>query len=153
MAVVDLLQKKHLTMATAESCTGGMIAARLVNVSGVSDVFMQGMVTYSNEAKVRLLGVKEETLKAHGAVSRETALEMALGGAERAQTDVCVAVTGLAGPGGGSKEKPVGLVYMACAVKGKAEVLEYHFKGNRGKIREQSMMKALDLVRRCVLKA
>ena len=114
---------------------------------------MQGMVTYSNEAKVRLLGVKEETLKAHGAVSRETALEMALGGAERAQTDVCVAVTGLAGPGGGSKEKPVGLVYMACAVKGKAEVLEYHFKGNRGKIREQSMMKALDLVRRCVLKA
>lgn len=75
MAVVDLLQKKHLTMATAESCTGGMIAARLVNVSGVSDVFMQGMVTYSNEAKVRLLGVKEETLKAHGAVSRETALE------------------------------------------------------------------------------
>ena len=67
--------------------------------------------------------------------------------------DVCVAVTGLAGPGGGSKEKPVGLVYMACAVKGKAEVLEYHFKGNRGKIREQSMMKALDLVRRCVLKA
>ena len=153
MAVVDLLQKKHLTMATAESCTGGMIAARLVNVSGVSDVFMQGMVTYSNEAKVRLLGVKEETLAAHGAVSRETALEMALGGAERAQTDVCVAVTGLAGPGGGSKEKPVGLVYMACAVKGKAEVLEYHFKGNRGKIREQSMMKALDLVRRCVLKA
>ena len=128
MAVVDLLQKKHLTMATAESCTGGMIAARLVSV-------------------------KEETLKAHGAVSRETALEMALGGAERAQTDVCVAVTGLAGPGGGSKEKPVGLVYMACAVKGKAEVLEYHFKGNRGKIREQSMMKALDLVRRCVLKA
>ena len=153
MAVVDLLQKKHLTMATAESCTGGMIAARLVNVSGVSDVFMQGMVTYSNEAKVRLLGVKEETLAAHGAVSRETALEMALGGAERAQTDVCVAVTGLAGPGGGSKEKPVGLVYMACAVKGKAEVVEYHFKGNRGKIREQSMMKALDLVRRCVLKA
>ena len=153
MAVVDLLQKKHLTMATAESCTGGMIAARLVNVSGVSDVFMQGMVTYSNEAKIRLLGVKEETLAAYGAVSRETALEMALGGAERSQTDVCVAVTGLAGPGGGSQEKPVGLVYMACAVKGKAEVLEYHFKGNRGKIREQSMMKALDLVRRCVLKA
>ena len=153
MAVVDLLQKKHLTMATAESCTGGMIAARLVNVSGVSDVFMQGMVTYSNEAKIRLLGVKEETLAAYGAVSRETALEMALGGAERSQTDVCVAVTGLAGPGGGSQEKPVGLVYMACAVKGKAEVLEYHFKGNRGKIREQFMMKALDLVRRCVLKA
>ncbi len=94
---------------------------------------MQGMVTYSNEAKVRLLGVKEETLKAHGAVSRETALEMALGGAERAQTDVCVAVTGLAGPGGGKPGKPVGLVYMACAVKGKAEVLEYHFKGKQRK--------------------
>ncbi|MCC8027466.1 MAG: competence/damage-inducible protein A [Clostridium sp.] len=151
MAVVELLKERGLTMSTAESCTGGMVAAKLVNVSGASDVFMEGMVTYSNEAKMRLLGVKEETLKTYGAVSRETALEMALGGAERSGTDVCVAITGLAGPGGGTDRKPVGLVFMACSLKGKTEVREYHFKGNREKIREQSMMKALDLVRLWVM--
>ena len=151
MAVARLLKEKHLTMAAAESCTGGMVAARMVNVSGVSDVFMQGMVTYSNEAKMRLLGVRQETLVAYGAVSRETAAEMAAGGAAAAGTDVCVSVTGIAGPEGGTPEKPVGLVYMACFVKGKTEVRKYQFKGNRAKIREQSMMKALDLVRLCVL--
>lgn len=151
MAVARLLKEKHLTMAAAESCTGGMVAARMVNVSGVSDVFMQGMVTYSNEAKMRLLGVRQETLAAYGAVSRETAAEMAAGGAAAAGTDVCVSVTGIAGPEGGTPEKPVGLVYMACFVKGKTEVRKYQFKGNRAKIREQSMMKALDLVRLCVL--
>ena len=151
MAVVELLKKHKLTMSTAESCTGGMVAAKLVNVSGVSQVFMQGMVTYSNEAKMRLLGVKEETLKAYGAVSGQTAAEMAAGGAAMSRTDVCVAITGLAGPDGGTDKKPVGLVYMACCLKGKVTVREYHFKGNRDKIREQSMMKALDLVRLCIL--
>lgn len=151
MAVVGLLKERGLTLSTAESCTGGMVAAKLVNVSGASDVFMEGMVTYSNEAKMRLLGVREETLKACGAVSRETAIEMAEGGAAKSGTDVCVAITGLAGPGGGTEKKPVGLVFMACCVKGKTEICEYHFKGNRDKIREQSMMKALDLVRLCVL--
>ena len=146
-----LLLRNKLTITTAESCTGGMVAARLVNVSGVSEVFMEGMVTYSNEAKMRLLGVKEETLRAYGAVSRETAIEMAEGGAHAAGTDVCIAITGLAGPGGGTAEKPVGLVHMACFVKGKTEAREYHFKGNRDKIREQSMMRALNLVRLCVL--
>lgn len=151
MAAAELLKKNGFTMSTAESCTGGMVAARLVNVSGVSEVFTEGMVTYSNEAKMRLLGVREETLKAWGAVSEETAREMALGGAKAAGTDVCVAITGLAGPDGGSKEKPVGLVYMACAVRGRVEARRYQFKGNRSKIREQSMMKALDLVRLCLL--
>lgn len=151
MAVAELLKKNHLTMATAESCTGGMISARLVNVPGISDSFMQGMVTYSNEAKMRLLGVKEETLKQHGAVSEETAKEMAEGGCKAAGTDVCVAVTGLAGPDGGSKEKPVGLVYMACCIRGKTQVRRYQFKGNRGKIREQSMLHALNLVRLGIL--
>ena len=151
MAVVELLKKHKLTMSTAESCTGGMVAAKLVNVSGVSQVFMQGMVTYSNEAKMRLLGVKEETLRAYGAVSAQTAAEMAAGGAAMSRTDVCVAITGLAGPDGGTDKKPVGLVYMACCLKGKVTVQEYHFKGNRDKIREQSMMKALDLVRLCIL--
>lgn len=153
MAVVELLKRHHLTMSTAESCTGGMVAAKLVGVSGVSEVFMQGMVTYSNEAKMRLLGVKEETLKAYGAVSEETAREMAAGGAAASKTDACVAITGLAGPDGGTDKKPVGLVHMACSLNGMVTAREYHFKGNREKVREQSMMKALDLVRLCILEA
>ena len=132
MAVAALLKEKQLTMAAAESCTGGM-------------------VTYSNEAKMRLLGVREETLAAYGAVSEETAVQMAEGGAAAAGTDVCVSITGIAGPEGGTPEKPVGLVYMACCVKGKTVVKRYQFKGNRAKVREQSTVKALDLVRLCVL--
>lgn len=151
MAVVDLLRRNKLTISTAESCSGGMISARLVNVSGASQVFMEGMVTYSNEAKRRLLGVKEETLAAHDAVSEETAAEMAAGGALMSRTDVCVAVTGLAGPGGGTAGKPVGLVYIACFLKGRVVCREYHFSGSRETIREQSTVKALDMVRRCIL--
>lgn len=151
MAVVELLKKKGLTISTAESCTGGMTAAKLVNVPGASNVFMEGVVTYSNEAKMRLLGVRQETLETFGAVSRETAQEMAEGGVKMSGSDICVAITGLAGPGGGTDKKPVGLVFMACCLKGRTEIREYHFKGNRDKIREQSMMKALDLVRLCVL--
>ena len=128
-----------------------MVSARLVNVPGASQVFMQGMATYSNEAKMRLLGVRQETLKEYGAVSAQTAREMAAGGAKAARTDVCVSITGLAGPGGGSPQKPVGLVFMACCLKGQVKSERWQFKGNREKIREQSVMKALDLVRRCVL--
>ena len=151
MAVVRLLTGHGLTISTAESCTGGMVSARLVNVPGASRVFMEGYVTYSNEAKMKLLGVREETLAAWGAVSAQTAEEMAIGGAKAAGTDVCVSITGLAGPDGGTAEKPVGLVYMACALKGQVSLARYQFKGNRGKIREQSVMKALDLARRCIL--
>ena len=151
MAVAELLKKNRLTMSTAESCTGGMIAARMVNVSGVSEVFMEGMVTYSNDAKKRLLGVSEETLKAWGAVSEETAREMAEGGMRASGTDVCVATTGIAGPDGGTADKPVGLVYIACCIKGRTAVRKYQFKGNRDKVREQAMMKALDLARLCIL--
>ncbi len=149
--IVELLESRGLTIATAESCTGGMVSARLVGVAGVSQVFMEGLVTYSNEAKMRLLGVKEETLAAHGAVSRETAVEMAEGGCARAGTDVCVSTTGLAGPGGGSKEKPVGLVYMACCVKGHTAAERHVFSGDRQQIREQSAEAALQLVRTCLL--
>ena len=117
--VARLLRERKLTMATAESCTGGMVSARLVGVPGVSSVFMEGLVTYSNEAKMQLLGVKASTLARFGAVSRETAGEMAEGGCARAGTDVCVSTTGIAGPDGGTEEKPVGLVYMACCVKGR----------------------------------
>lgn len=151
MAVVRLLKKYELTVATAESCTGGLVAGRLVNVPGASDVFKEGFVTYSNKAKRKHLEVSKNTLKKYGAVSKETAKEMAIGGAFATDSDLCVAVTGLAGPDGGSEEKPVGLVYMACCLGDKVTVEKYQFKGNRSKIREQSVVRALDLVRRTVL--
>ncbi len=151
MSVVRLLKKHELTVTTAESCTGGMVAGRLINVAGASDVFKEGFVTYSNKAKRRRLDVNKSTLKKHGAVSRETAREMAIGGVFAADSDVCIAVTGIAGPDGGTEEKPVGLVYMACCFKDKVTVEKYQFKGNRGKVREQAVVRALDLVRRTVL--
>ena len=150
--VARLLRERKLTMATAESCTGGMVSARLVGVPGVSSVFMEGLVTYSNEAKMQLLGVKASTLARFGAVSRETAGEMAEGGCARAGTDVCVSTTGIAGPDGGTEEKPVGLVYMACCVKGRTTAERHMFAGDRQQIREQSAQKALELVRACLLK-
>ena len=151
MSVVRLLKKHELTVTTAESCTGGMVAGRLINVAGASDVFKEGFVTYSNKAKRRRLDVNKSTLKKHGSVSRETAREMAIGGVFAADSDVCIAVTGIAGPDGGTEEKPVGLVYMACCFKDKVTVEKYQFKGNRGKVREQAVVRALDLVRRTVL--
>lgn len=151
MAVVRLLKKYELTAATAESCTGGLVAGRLVNVPGASEVFKEGFVTYSNKAKRKHLDVSKNTLKKYGAVSRETAKEMAVGGAFATGSDLCIAITGLAGPDGGTEEKPVGLVYMACCFGEKVTVEKYQFKGNREKIREQSVVRALDLVRRTVL--
>lgn len=150
-AVVALLKKHKLTVTTAESCTGGMLAARLVNVPGVSDVLSEGFITYSNKAKRKLLDVNKATLKKYGAVSEQTAKEMAKGGVFATDSDVCIAITGLAGPGGATEEKPVGLVYIACYLNDKVSVEVYHFKGNRNKIREQSVMKALDLLRRSIL--
>ena len=151
-AVVRLLMKYDLTVSTAESCTGGMIAARLVNVAGVSEVFREGYVTYSNKAKRKLLKVGKNTLKEFGAVSKQTAEEMARGGMEFSDSDVCIAVTGIAGPDGGTKEKPVGLVFGGCCVRGETEVEKWNFRGSRQEIREQSAMAALDLLRRMILK-
>ncbi len=151
MAVVRLLRKLELTVTTAESCTGGMLAARLTNVPGVSEVFREGFITYANKAKRKILDVSKSTLKKYGAVSEQTAKEMATGGVFATDADVCVAITGLAGPGGGSEEKPVGLVYIACYLKDEVKVEKYQFKGNREKIREQSVVKALDLLRRSIL--
>ena len=145
--VAGLLQQKRLTIATAESCTGGLVAARLVSVPGVSEVFMEGLVTYSNQAKMRLLGVKEATLASFGAVSRETAVEMAEGGRRQAETDVCISTTGIAG----TEEKPVGLVYMACCVNGRTAVKRCQFSGDRQQIRGQAAETALALVRSCLL--
>lgn len=150
-AVVKILKKHELTVTTAESCTGGLLAGTLVSVPGVSDVFKEGFVTYSNKAKRRHLDVSKSTLRKYGAVSAQTAKEMAKGGVFATDADVCVAITGLAGPDGATPEKPVGLVYIACYMNDKVQVEEFHFKGNRQKIREQSVVQALDLLRRSIL--
>ncbi|MCR4942926.1 MAG: competence/damage-inducible protein A [Clostridium sp.] len=149
--VGDLLINKKLTISTAESCTGGMIAARLINYPGISEAFLEGAVTYSNEAKMRTLKVKEETLAAVGAVSEETAREMALGIAKKAGSDISVVTTGIAGPGGGTKEKPVGLVYIGVYYKGKVKAYRHVFTGNRQEVRTKAAVEALDKVRRAIL--
>ena len=151
-SVVDLLKANHLTAVTAESCTGGMLAARLINVPGVSDVFKTGFITYANKAKRRTLGVKKSSLDRYGAVSEKVAQEMAKGAAMITKADVTVAITGIAGPDGGTKEKPVGLVYISCNVCGKITTKEYHFSGSRNKIRELTTANALTLMRQCILK-
>ncbi len=148
--VTDILKEKGLTMTCAESCTGGLIASRIVNVPGVSEVFKAGFVTYANEAKQKLLGVKEETLIRFGAVSRQTAEEMARGAAKAAEADVAISVTGIAGPDGGTKEKPVGLVYIGCYVQGNVAVKEYHFKGDRMQVRQSSAEAALQQLLECL---
>lgn len=148
---VDLLLANDLRISTMESCTGGMVAARLINVPGVSEVFKAGYVTYSDKAKRKVLGVKRATLKKYSAVSKEVAKEMAEGVSLLTKADVTVSVTGLAGPDGGTGEKPVGLVYIGCSVKGKTVVEEYHFSGDRANIRESAVAAALILLRKCVL--
>lgn len=150
-ACVDLLLANDLRISTMESCTGGMIAARLINVPGVSEVFKAGYVTYSNKAKRKVLGVKRSTLRKYTAVSKEVAKEMAEGVSLLTKADVTISVTGLAGPDGGTAEKPVGLVYIGCSVKGKTVVEEYHFSGDRSNIRESAVVAALTLLRKCVL--
>ncbi len=130
-AVVDLLAANKLTACTVESCTGGMLSARLINVPGVSEVFKSGYVTYSNKSKRKLLGIKKNNLMKHGAVSEQIAREMAKTAAVLARTDVSVSTTGIAGPDGGTPEKPVGLVYIACNVCGRTTVKECRFHGSR----------------------
>lgn len=149
--VVNELTKRGLTITTAESCTGGLIGATLVNVSGVSNVYHQGFITYANEAKHAELGVKNKTLKKYGAVSRQTARQMAKGAAKHAKADVAVAVTGIAGPGGGTEEKPVGTVFIGCYVKGVTKVKEFHFEGTRSEIRELTVKNALAFVYRQII--
>ncbi len=148
--LVELCIKKGISLSAAESCTGGMIAARLVNVSGVSDIFPGSIVTYSDACKHKLLGVKKSTLKNHGAVSKKTAKEMAKGICRKMKTDVGIGVTGIAGPGGGTKKKPVGLVYISCCYRDKVTVQKYLFQGDRSQIREDTVKNALNLARRCI---
>ncbi len=150
--VVKLLLEKGYTITCAESCTGGLLCASLVNVSGASEVLNRSVITYANEAKMELLGVKEETLREFGAVSEQTAYEMAMGAATFAKAEVALSVTGIAGPGGGTPEKPVGLVYMGCFVKGKVTVRRCVFSGDRLQVRTSSVKTALELAKECILK-
>jgi nicotinamide-nucleotide amidase len=136
-------------LATAESCTGGLIAATLTAIAGSSDVVERGFVTYSNEAKTELLGVSTAILERHGAVSEATALAMAEGALARSRADIAVSVTGIAGPGGATATKPVGLVHLGCARRGRATLLEQRvFPGDRAAIREQSVALAFAMIRR-----
>ena len=150
-AVMDLLVSGSMTLSTVESCTGGLISSRIVSESGASEILKCGFVTYSNESKSKLVGVKKSTLDKYGAVSEQTASEMAKGGAKASGSDVCISVTGIAGPDGGTKAKPVGLVYIGCCVKGKVTVKEFRFSGNRNKIRNLSATNALILAREFIL--
>lgn len=150
-AVVELLKEKGMTLTTAESCTGGKLSGRIINVSGVSDIYKEGYITYANESKEHLLGVNHETLERYGAVSEETAREMAVGARIRAKADAALSVTGIAGPDGGTAEKPVGLVFIGCAVGEKVTVEKCLFTGNREKIRDYAVVRALNMLRNALL--
>jgi len=146
--VLELFRARGLMIATAESCTGGLVAAALTDIAGSSDVFDRGFVTYSNAAKEAMLAVPAATLKRHGAVSSETAAAMAAGALRHSEADVAVAITGIAGPGGGSKDKPVGLVYFAAASRNgrrRARTRRYRKIGRR-RVRERSVVEALRLL-------
>lgn len=149
--VVKLLLEKGLTISTAESCTGGMLAEKLTSVSGASECFHCGYITYSNDQKVRLLGVDEYTLFKHGAVSEETALEMSRGAKNNSVADIGIGITGIAGPGGGTDDKPVGLVYVGICADGIHKAFKLNLGGSRDNIRHRSCLYALDFVRRYVL--
>lgn len=145
--VAKKLMEKGLSLSSAESCTGGMFAAAMTGIAGISDVFDRSLVTYSNQAKMDELGVKKETLEAHGAVSEETAREMAEGLFRASGSDVCVSVTGIAGPGGGSPEKPVGLVYIGAVYQGKTVCRKVQMRNvNRNWNRNYAVLSMLDLI-------
>lgn len=142
----EFLKQNNLTISTAESCTGGMIASAITDVSGSSVFFGTGVVTYSNDAKMKLIGVKKETLEEYGAVSEQTASEMAEGVLKLGEADVSVAVTGIAGPTGGTPEKPVGLVYIGVSGKYGTFAHKNNFYGNRDDVRKQTVERAFELV-------
>ena len=144
--IVRELQNRGYTITTAESCTGGLLAGRILNVSGASAVYNEGHITYSNEAKERLLGVSHDTLERYGAVSEQTAAEMALGAARVASANVGLSTTGIAGPSGGTPEKPVGLVYVGCCIDGDVTVKECRFFGNREENRNAAVEAVLELL-------
>lgn len=149
--VFKMLKEKGLTISAAESCTGGMLVKMITDIAGSSGVLNESIVTYSNDAKMKYLGVNKETLEKHGAVSRETAYEMAVGIKKNSGSSVGVGITGIAGPDGGTSEKPVGLVYIAAAIDDRVEVRELRLVGDRDKIRYSTCVNAFDLVRRMLM--
>lgn len=149
--VLSLLKEKSLTFAAAESCTGGMISSGVTDLSGASEVFLLGAVTYANSAKEKVLGVKKETLEKFGAVSEETALQMARGVREKAGSDIGVSTTGIAGPTGGSEAKPVGTVYIAISTKACEKAVKLFIPGDRDRVRKVTVLNAYDLIRRTIL--
>jgi len=144
--IVKQLAEKHLTIAFAESCTGGKLIESLIQVPGASQVVNRGYITYDNEAKIEDLGVSINTLNRYGAVSHETCLEMVKGVKNKAKVDIGIAITGIAGPGGGTDEKPVGLVYIGVCFNDKCYTLEHHFKGNRSMIRQRALNTTLKII-------
>jgi nicotinamide-nucleotide amidase len=150
-AVMQLLDENKLTLATAESLTGGMLTSRLINVPGASEVIKTGFVTYSNKSKRKYLGVKRSTLEKHGAVSEQCAKEMVKGCQTATKADAAISLTGIAGPDGGTDEKPVGLTYIGVSVLGKIKVKKFVFSGEREKIRESATATALTMLRHSLL--
>ena len=148
----NILCNNKLTISTAESCTGGMVAAKLISYPGISSSFLEGAVTYSNEAKIKRLGVKKETLDRYGAVSKETAKEMVEGIAKESSSNTSIATTGIAGPGGGTKEKPVGLVYIAVHMNGYTKVEKCNFNGGREEVRMAATNYALEMLKNELIK-
>ena len=149
---VKLLADNKMTVTTVESCTGGMVCSSLVDVPGASEVLNEAFVTYSNDAKRKLVGVRKSTLKKHGAVSAGCAKEMAKGAAAFAGADAAVSTTGIAGPDGGSDEKPVGLVYIGCFVKGRTVVKKFLFDGDRMQVRKRTTEEAVKFLYKCLKK-
>ena len=150
--ISDELKKRHLTVATSESCTGGLLAHTLTNISGSSEYFERGVVTYSDKSKMELLNIPQKTLEEHGAVSKQTAKAMAIGIKEQANVDIGISTTGIAGPTGGTKEKPVGLVYIGIATSKKTEVKRFLFSKDRLQNKEKTCYKALDFLLETITK-
>lgn len=146
LLIKKILTKKNTTLAVAESCTGGLIANKLTNISRASKYFLLGVIAYSNQSKIKILKIKPSTLKKSGAVSENTAVEMAYGVQKLAGSDFALATTGIAGPTGGSKAKPVGTVFIACASKERIICRRFFFRGNRSSIKNQTAKTSLKLL-------
>lgn len=149
-AVYKLLKEYHYTLTTAESATGGMIASTLINVPGISEFFQEGYVTYSDAAKIKLIHVDPKTIETYGVVSAQTAMDMAVSAATTAGCDAALSVTGVAGPDGGTKDCPVGTVFIGCFLKGKTVTQEHHFSGDRQTVRQGATKAALLLLKKMI---
>ena len=150
MRILSLLTKYNLSVATAESCTGGLVAAYLCDISGISSCFEEGYITYSEEAKIKNLQVSAKTIAQYGVVSQETATEMVQGAARMANANCAIATTGIAGPDGGTERTPVGTVCIACAVNECTYVETLHFEGTRNEVRTQAANYAIEMLCGCI---